>query len=159
MLKPIVPKTGFRARCQMSVSAARHEIDLWGRAVAGGIKRYPGRMSLLRRKKFVSTKQRRFFFWALKHNVIRVPYKRTKTLSRATTNKTVTSGNRITTTVGINLTMAPYAPYVVGPAGVQSAEMATRGWSRIDELAKKEWAATLPKLRAAFHQGAKGRAA
>lgn len=61
------------------------------------------------RMEFVSSKQRRYFFWALRTGRIRVPYRRTGTLGR----KITTRVDRGTLTGRVGLKLG-YGPYVIG---------------------------------------------
>lgn len=148
-IKPIVPKRPLAESTALR-TALEHEMDLWGKAVAARIKRYPAQVPG-RKHTFRSDRERRGFFYHLRKGNIRVPYRRTRTLGRATTSETAASKARITTRVGVNLGMAPYAGYVVG--ATQTADMAARQWPQFDKVAKDEWAKTLPKLRSIFKFG------
>jgi len=58
-------------------------------------------------QKFKTLRQRRYFFWALKHGIIQVPYRRTGTLGRRWTSRIEANGRR-----GILGNNTLYAPYV-----------------------------------------------
>lgn len=71
--------------------------------------KYPGKSTGT--MTFVSDKQRRFFFAALRSGAIQVPYRRTGTLGRKWTSKVTFTDDDVMGFVGNN---APYAPYVQG---------------------------------------------
>ena len=74
---------------------------------------------------FFTDKQRRWFFWALKNNMINTPYERTQTLANGW--KTIGTGfNQIV----VNQT--PYADIVMGEH--QSRMSALIGWKQIDQI-------------------------
>jgi hypothetical protein len=71
--------------------------------------KYPGKSAGA--QPFVSDKQRRFFFAALREGRIQVPYRRTGTLGRKWTSKVTVTDTDVAGFVG---TTAPYAPFVQG---------------------------------------------
>lgn len=66
-----------------------------------------------RKMVWVSEKQRRFFFAALREGTIEVPYRRTGTLGRRWTSAITGSGDNLVGTVGNNTS---YGPYVMSRA-------------------------------------------
>jgi hypothetical protein len=87
-----------------------------------------------RKQGFKTEKQRRYFFWALREGIIKLPYKRTGTLGRKWTSRVSPKGRR--GTVGNN---TPYAR-VVQDSGYDkySHYHKETGWSTIQEVAKSE---------------------
>lgn len=71
--------------------------------------KYPGKST--GKATFVSDKQRRFFFAALRQGSIQVPYRRTGTLGRKWTSKVTFTDNDV---MGFAGNTAPYAPLVQG---------------------------------------------
>jgi hypothetical protein len=68
-----------------------------------------------RRFRFATRKQRRYFWWAVSKGLIRVPYRRTRNLARATTIVPVTVNARgFTLAVTVDRRIAPYAQHVIG---------------------------------------------
>jgi len=61
-----------------------------------------------RRARFVSARQRRWFFWAWRTGVISVPYRRTGTLGRRWTTAIHTSTTGLTGEVGNNTVYGPF---------------------------------------------------
>ena len=108
---------------------------------------YPTRSD--RRMVFVSAKQRRWFFWALKSGLITVPYRRTNTLGRSITtfkgsegalSEARSSGANI---VGVIGTAIPYAQYVVGDADKQARIHKGYWWQLLENIKKN-----VPKVTA-----------
>lgn len=116
-------------------------------AVHQSIPPYPTRSD--RKMIFVSTKQRRWFFWALKSGKITVPYRRTNTLGRSITtfkgSEGALSEARATGTniVGVIGTAIPYAQYVVGDADKQARIHKGYWWQLIEKIKEH-----LPKVTA-----------
>lgn len=82
-----------------------------------------------RRMIFKTDKQRRYFFWALRRGIIKVPARRTGRLRRAVYAETVqTNRNSYTFAVVVDLKRAPYAPYVIGQ---KQAEYHAGNWLRL----------------------------
>ena len=86
------------------------------RATAAAVKvlraraaKYPGKST--GKMTFVSDKQRRFFFAALRQGTIQVPYRRTGTLGRKWTSKVTFTDDEVMGFAGNN---APYARFVQG---------------------------------------------
>ena len=77
--------------------------------VPGAPGEYPGKSA--GKMTFVSDKQRRFFFAALREGTIQVPYRRTGTLGRKWTSKVTFTDDDVMGFVGNN---TPYAPLVQG---------------------------------------------
>lgn len=84
---------------------------------------------------FRTAKERRWFFWALKRGLIRVPYRRTGNLGRTWTTLVQDMGGAVTGRVG-NRTR--YAKWVQGAKGEQAQEMSARNWQRIDSVLRRE---------------------
>ncbi len=57
---------------------------------------------------FKTARQRRYFFWAVQHGVISLPYKRTGKLGQSWTWKITTTGSGLRGEVGTNLSYAPW---------------------------------------------------
>lgn len=81
---------------------------------------------------FVSERQRRYFFWALRTGEIVVPYRRTGTLGRLWTTKVEGQGADLVGTVG---NAVPYARYVMGE-GMQAAVHQGR-WPTAESVARE----------------------
>ncbi len=83
---------------------------------------------------FVSAKQRRFFFWALREGAIQVPYRRTGTLGRRWT----AQGRRLGgAAVGILGNITPYAPLVQDLERQVAMHKAT-GWPTVQGVVEQE---------------------
>jgi len=85
--------------------------------------KYPGKSA--GSMQFVSDKQRRFFFAALREGRIQVPYRRTGTLGRKWTSRVTFTDQDVMGILGNN---APYAPYVQGfgaQAGIHAGNWQT----------------------------------
>ena len=103
--------------------------------VRGKIAHYPGEGH--RPQPFKSDKSRRFFFWALKHGKIDVPYRRgaspgSKKLGQSWTIEGSNAG--LTQTIGTNVS---YARLVQGPE-LQTAYHKTTGWKTTHTVANEE---------------------
>ena len=99
--------------------------------LAGKMKVYPARRRMTRKSvygsSFVSDRQRRYFFYALKKGLIQVPYRRGQSPGSRNLKQTWTSrvyNNGLTGEAGTN---TPYAGYVQGE-GIQSKYHAAAGW-------------------------------
>lgn len=79
---------------------------------------------------FASDKSRRYFFFALRHGLIDVPYRRGQSRSSEALGRSWTMKLRSDTEAVIG-TAVSYAPLVKGAR--QSPYMATLGWTRIDD--------------------------
>ena len=92
---------------------------------------YPPRkyVSIAEAGGWVSDRQRRWFFWALKEGKIEVPYKRTGTLGRSWQQRVARETDSIVGVVGSQGQIAPYNIYVQGPQ--QSRMMELIGWKKI----------------------------
>ncbi len=120
----------------------------WHRAVSSGIMaaalevkgaaaEYPPDELAHRPQPFVSDRQRRYFFAALRRGEIEVPYRRgfspgSESLGRRWTIKTTDRG--LTGVIGNN---ASYARYVQG-AGFQTAYHAETGWKTDEQVAREK---------------------
>lgn len=111
-----------------------------GAHIAGRLKTYPPQQRLTRKavygESFKSGRQRRYFFWALAHGKIEVPYVRgsspgSKNLKQTWT---VTMAGPLTVEVG---TSTAYAPYVQG-AGTQSLYHKQVGWETEEQALEAE---------------------
>ena len=80
-------------------------------------------------KGFVSDKQRRWFFAALRRGEITVPYVRTGTLGRRWTTRVRGSADGVEGTVGNN---TEYAPFVQGKS--QQAQIHQGRWETIEQV-------------------------
>jgi hypothetical protein len=99
--------------------------------LAGKMKVYPAQRRLTRQavygRSFVSDRQRRYFFYALKNGLIQVPYRRGQSPGSRNLKQTWTvtmSNNDLTGEAGTN---TPYAPLVQGE-GTQTKYHAAVGW-------------------------------
>jgi hypothetical protein len=117
--------------------------------IQGKIATYPGPGH--RPQPFKSDKQRRGFFYHLRHGDIEVPYRRgsspgsQKLGSRWTI---AASNNGLTQTIGNN---ASYGPLVQGPQ-TQTAYHATTGWKTTDQVTRQEEATIVSYLEQAIRQ-------
>ena len=85
---------------------------------------------------FVSDRQRRYFFAALREGRIQIPYRRTGTLGRSITTDVDVSGDEIVGEIGTGL---DYAPWAVGPDypgidGQYQAHIHEGRWWQFDEV-------------------------
>jgi hypothetical protein len=101
----------------------------------GVLSTYPPRVHLTRRsvygQAFQSDRQRKWFFWALRTGVIKVPYVRTRNLGHRWA---VASEAYNQVRIGNN---APGAQYVMD-ADKQSKFMSASGWPTVQAVAKRE---------------------
>ena len=86
------------------------------------------------RMEFVSEKQRRYFFWALKEGIITVPYRRTRTMAKAVNRRVrpITGGAQ--GIVGVNQNIAPYSRFVMDDR--YQSRMHRGNWTTIQETAR-----------------------
>jgi len=115
--------------------------------IKGKVARYPAASH--RPQPFVSDKQRRGFFYHLKHGDIEVPYRRgtspgSETLGRRWTTEARNSG--LTQVIGNN---ASYAQLVQGPER-QTAYHAATGWQTTAQVAEQEAPVVIEYVRAAI---------
>jgi hypothetical protein len=108
-------------------------------AVHNELATYPPRkhVSIEEAGGWASDKQRRWFFWALKHNIIEVPYKRTGTLGRSWQHKVAKETDAVIGVVGSQGQIAPYNIYVQGEQ--QTPMMVLIGWKRPIDIYKPHW--------------------
>jgi len=110
---------------------------------------YPPRkyVSIAEAGGWVSDRQRRWFFWALKEGKIEIPYKRTGTLGRSWQQRVARETDSIVGVVGSQGQIAPYNIYVQGPQ--QSRMMELIGWKKIEDIYKPHWQKTIAEAKAA----------
>ena len=82
---------------------------------------------------FKTLKQQRFFFWAMRAGVLSVPYRRTGTLQREITTRSVAAADGVTGYIGSNL---GYAPFVIGDDAQQAPIHQGRWWQLRAEVEK-----------------------
>ena len=116
---------------------------------------YPPRkyVSIAEAGGWVSDRQRRWFFWALKEGKIEVPYKRTGTLGRSWQQRVARETDSIVGVVGSQGQIAPYNVYVQGPQ--QSRMMELIGWKKIEDIYKPHWQKAVAEAKAAADRFAK----
>jgi hypothetical protein len=106
-------------------------LDESGREGVRFMREYPERMHLRRRDvygtPFVSDRQRRWFFAALRDGSLVIPRKRTMTLARSWNALYQRDARGASVTIGSNANMAPYNIYVQSEEN-QSLFMAALGW-------------------------------
>lgn len=102
---------------------------------------------------FVSEKQRRYFFAALRDGTIKVPYRRSKHLNRSFGDGPVAQDGGLTQVIG---TTASYAPFVVGVQS-QSRYMRGLGWQSAADVVEKEADAAYRTFVTGFRQSMQGR--
>jgi hypothetical protein len=144
---------------QFDIAAARISNPAQFRALVQGVgliietafKVYPGRSSPTRASvygtAFKSLKQRRWFFWALAHGAIQVPYRRgqspgSKNLQQSWTTKMLSD-----TSVQVG-TQVPYGPLLMS-AGSQSKYAEAQGWRTIETRLVD----VTPKVKAGLETG------
>jgi len=74
---------------------------------------YPGAAPTGQTVKHMTPKARAWFFWVLKHGLLKLPYTRTGALGQSFTTEVSADSSGVTGQIGTNLS---YAPWVVGPA-------------------------------------------
>jgi hypothetical protein len=124
-----------------------------GAYVAGKMKEYPPTSHLTRKavygKSFASTRQRKFFFWAMKSGKLQSPYRRgqspgSRNLKQGWTVRAL--GDGLTVEVGNN---APYGPLVQG-AGRQSLYHKASGWQTDQAVVDREAPAVVAYVKDAI---------
>jgi hypothetical protein len=100
---------------------------------------------------FVSEKQRRYFFAALRDGRIRLPYRRSSNLAKKWGQSEADGG--YTQIVGND---AEYAPYVIG-ATSQSLYMRSLGWKSTADVVEQEADAAFSTFVTGFRQSMQGR--
>ena len=104
--------------------------------IKGKIAEYPPAERAHRPQPFISDKQRRWFFAALRSGEIEVPYRRTFSPNSETLSKKWTIGERdggLTQIIGNNVS---YGPFVQG--NKQTAFHRVTGWKTTDQVAEEE---------------------
>lgn len=119
----------------------------------GKITDYPPTSGKRPPQAFVSEKQRRYFFAALRDGRITLPYRRTKELNRSFGDGPIAEDGGLTQVIGTNL---GYAPYVVG-AGSQSGYMRSLGWKTTADVVEAEGDHAFRTFSAGFRQSMQGR--
>ena len=99
---------------------------------------------------FVSVKQRRWFFAALRKGEITVPYRRTGLLGRAWTRRITGRGLGMVGFVG-NVTGRTYGRYVQDSK--RQARIHQRRWSTVQSVARRRRAAVVHEFQAAIQRG------
>lgn len=126
-------------------------VDVMNMAVEEGktfMREYPPRRNITRAsvygEPFVSDKQRRWFFAALRDGSLMVPRTRTMTLAKSWNEGSgvQVEADRIVGTIGSNANLAPYNMYVQS-SEKQSMFMAALGWKTEEDMK----AAVVPKFR------------
>lgn len=112
------------------MDAAKNAIRAAGAHVQAAAKVYPGRRHIPMR--WVSLRQRNWFFAALRSGAIQVPYKRTSTLKKQW--RVTTKDNGLTAVVN-NAT--PYGPYVQGAMSQYWMHRAS-GWQTTSQIVDSE---------------------
>lgn len=142
-LGPLIAKIDARIR-----QAAAGGLLAGGAHIKAAMATYAAEKRLTRAsiygKSFVSDRQRKFFFYALKAGIIHVPYRRTKTLGNRWT--VAASDDGLIVEVG-NLT--PYGPLVQG-AGTQTKYMQAVGWQTDEQVLAKEGPAVVAYVKKAI---------
>lgn len=127
MIKPDKPILDTKAFTRM----VKWVLEESGREGVRYMREYPERMHLTRRSvygtPFVSDRQRRWFFAALRDGSLEIPRKRTMTLARSWNALYQRDASRAIMTVGSNANMAPYNIWVQSEE-YQSLYMAASGW-------------------------------
>lgn len=82
---------------------------------------------------FKTAKQRRFFFWAVKHGVITVPYRRTGLLRRSWTMHIEQTASQV---IGVLDNPTPYGPWVQAPPP-QQAMYHQGNWRTTEDAVKR----------------------
>lgn len=119
-----------------------------GAMIKSAMQLYPAQVALTRKsvygRSFVSDRQRRFFFYALKKGILHSPYRRTNVLGNKWTVEAQDGG--LTVEVGNN---TPYGPYV------QSARLQTKyhkaaGWQTDAAVLERQAPAVVGLVRDAI---------
>jgi hypothetical protein len=100
---------------------------------------------------FVSEKQRRYFFAALRDGNIKMPYRRSGNLSKRWGQSEADGG--LTQVIGND---AGYAPFVIG-MGSQSGYMKSLGWRSTADVVEREADAAFRTFVVGFRQSMQGR--
>jgi hypothetical protein len=147
-IKPIAPRKFFDTK-QFNARALQVMQDYQHR-LRDELRRYPPQIHGLSQP-FRSEKSRRYFFWALRHGKISVPYKRTGGVREGWKIDVSTTGGDIRVTAK---NTNAHAHLVQGDQ--QTADMKRRNWKQAGEIASKVWKErTLPELRILFTKGGK----
>ena len=91
------------------------------------------------RSKFQSERQQRWFFFALEHDIIKLPYRRTGRLGASVTHRVFFEGSNLLVEIGSNLA---YAPFVIGDPEAETSQRQSMyhsetGWEPLSKVVRE----------------------